>query len=377
MTDEPAPDHVPAESAPAPVVEPPPPPPPPPPPRRPASLVPWVFGLGFVVLGLAIILLWVYPVAPPPRIQPQPVEALTERVQALETQVKQLAARPAAQPQALASLQAQLTELASRKPPPPPDLSGIENRITALEHAPKPAPSALVDLGPLQQKLGTLSAQVAALGAIKDQMGQVGKEQQSLADQVKALTERATNADSGLTGRIDAQAKALDALRDKVGQIDAALARTEGAIRAQAALAALSAGRPLGAIQGAPPAVARFATEAPPTVESLRRTFPAAAHAALAASAPNNADQRFLDRVWQRAQSLVTVRQGDQVLVGDPAAGIIARAQEAIDTGDVAGAADALSKLTGPAADAVSSWLAQARALLAARSALLGMAEPH
>lgn len=377
MTDEPAPDPTPAESAPAPALEPSPPPPPPPPSRRQASLVPWVFGLGFVVLGLAIILLWVYPLAPPPHMQPQPIEALTGRVQALESQVKQLAARPAAQPQALASLQAQLTELAARKPPAPPDLSGIENRITALEHAPKPAAPPQVDLGPLQQKLDALSQQVAALGAVKDQMGQLGKEQQSLADQVKALTERATNADSGLTGRIDAQAKALDALRDKVGQIDITLGRTEGALRAQAALAALSAGQPLGAIQGAPPAVARFATEAPPTVESLRRSFPSAAHAALAASAPNNADQRFLDRVWQRAQSLVTVRQGERVLVGDPAAGIIARAQEAIDAGDVAGAVDALSKLSGPAADAVSGWLAQARALLAARSALLGMAEPH
>lgn len=377
MTDEPAPDPAPAESAPVPAVEPPPPPPPPPPSRRQASLVPWVFGLGFVVLCLAIILLWVYPLAPTPRTQPQPIEALTGRVQALESQLKQLAARPAAQPQALASLQAQLTELAARKPPAPPDLSGLENRITALEHAPKPAPAAQVDLGPLEQKLGALSQQVAALSAVKDQVGRIGKEQQSLADQVKALTERATNADSGLAGRIDAQAKALDALRDKVAQIDATLEHTQGTIRAQAALAALNAGQPLGAIQGAPPAVARFATEAPPTVDSLRRSFPPAAHAALVASAPSNADKRFLDRVWQRAQSLVTVRQGDQVLVGDPAAGIIARAQEAIDVGDVAGAVDALSKLSGPAADAVSGWLAQARALLAARAALLGMAEPR
>ncbi len=376
MTDEPAPDPVPAESASAPVADVPP-PPPPPPPRRQASLVPWVFGLAFVVLGLAVILLWVFPVAPPERTQPQPVEVLTQRIQALEAQVKQLAARPAAQPQALASLQAQLTDLAARKPPAPPELSTLENRVAALEHAPKPVASAPVDLGPLQQKLAALSQQMAGLASLRDQIGQIAHEQQSLADQVKALTERATNADSGLTGRIDAQAKALDALRDRVGQIDAALGRTEGTIRAQAALAALRAGQSLGAIPGAPPAVARFATESPPTVESLRRSFPAVARAALAASAPNDADKRFLDRVWQRAQSLVTVRQGDHVLVGDPAAGIIARAQEAIDAGDVGGAVDALSKLTGPATDAVSGWLAQARALLAARSALLGMAEPH
>ena len=41
--------------------------------------------------------------------------------------------------------------------------------------------------------------------------------------------------------------------------------------------------------------------------------------------------------------------------------------------GDVAGAVDAVSSLHGAAADAMSNWLAQAKALLAARSALADM----
>ena len=78
----------------------------------------------------------------------------------------------------------------------------------------------------------------------------------------------------------------------------------------------------------------------------------------------------MLTRLWAQAQDLVTIREGDHVLVGDPAAGVLDRARVALDAGDLAGAVTTVGSLTGPAADAMAGWLAQARSLLDARAAL-------
>ncbi len=106
---------------------------PPPRRRRQRPLVPWVYALAFVVLGWAVMFLWWHPTGTQvPPAEAERVAALDQQVQALGTQVKQLAARPAGQPQELSALRAQLATLAARQPPAP-DLSGLERRIGALE----------------------------------------------------------------------------------------------------------------------------------------------------------------------------------------------------------------------------------------------------
>jgi len=144
--------------------------------------------------------------------------------------------------------------------------------------------------------------------------------------------------------------------------------------RIQAAFIALSVGHPLGDLPGAPSALARYATAAPPTEASLRLSFPAAAQAALAADHPAPGDRPFLQRVWAEAQDLITIRQGERVLVGDPAAGVLAHAQAALDAGDLAGAVASVGSLSEPAAQALTAWLDQARGLLAARAELADLA---
>jgi hypothetical protein len=85
-------------------------------------------------------------------------------------------------------------------------------------------------------------------------------------------------------------------------------------------------------------------------------------------------DKPFLARMLAHAGDLVTVRQGDRVLMGDPAAGVLARAHTALAAGDLAGAVEAVSSLSGPAATAMTGWLGNAKALLAARAGLTDMA---
>jgi hypothetical protein len=73
------------------------------------------------------------------------------------------------------------------------------------------------------------------------------------------------------------------------------------------------------------------------------------------------------------AQTGMVVRQGDQVVIGDEAAGALARAQAALNAGDLAGAVAVVSGLSGPPAAAMAGWVADAKALLAARAGLTDM----
>ena len=163
---------------------------------------------------------------------------------------------------------------------------------------------------------------------------------------------------------------------DLTHRADAATAAAKRGAVVEAASLALAAGQKLGDLPGAPPALARFADAAPPTLASLRLAFPAAAREALGASRPPTDGKPLMTRLWAQAQDLVTVRQGDHVLVGDPArrpAGTSART--ALDAGDLGAAAADIGSLQGAAAQAMADWLTQARALLAARAALVAWAQ--
>jgi hypothetical protein len=102
----------------------------------------------------------------------------------------------------------------------------------------------------------------------------------------------------------------------------------------------------------------------------LRLAFPEAARNALAAAHPSTDGKPLLARVWAEAQDLVTIRQGDHVLVGDATAGVLEHARAALAAGDLATAVSAVGSLQGAAAQAMAAWLADARALLDARGAL-------
>jgi hypothetical protein len=138
---------------------------------------------------------------------------------------------------------------------------------------------------------------------------------------------------------------------------------------------ALDEGQPLGQIPNAPPELARFATVAPPTEAQLRENFEAAARAAEAASLSATGEVGFWARVKLRLEGLVTVSNGNAVVFGPPAAAGLNAARQALTNGDLAQAVAALQDLSPPAQAAMAGWLGQAQALLAARAALLAMAQ--
>jgi hypothetical protein len=258
----------------------------------------------------------------------------------------------------VAALEGQVTELrrrveqsAQRPAADAPDLQPLESRIAALEQkqaelANRPA-APTADLGPLTSRLDTIAGKQEQIA------GQAQSTEAALQDRLSALEQRLQQTEQEATGAADRAARAD---------------------RLQAARVALDAGQPLGNIPGAPETLARFATVAPPTEAQLRLSFPDAARRAETASAPNLSDKPLGERMWLRAQSLVTVRQGDKVLVGAPAATVLGHARERLDAGDLTGAVQALDGLDASAAAAMADWRARAQAVLDARAALTQMA---
>ena len=220
-------------------------------------------------------------------------------------------------------------------------LAGLESRLGPVA----------TDTRALAARLGALEQRVAAMEHMAAPVVPAPPGQ-------AAGGETTAGADSGLAGQVVLEHQRLTSLA-----------------RLEAVQLALTQGRPLGDWTDAPDALARFAKSPPPTEAILRVTFEAAAQSALAAGRSLSVSGAS---VWQRAlariEALVTVREGDQVLLGDPAAGTIAHARHALEAGDVAGAVDALRRLPPDAMGAFSGWIARAQALLDARAALATLA---
>jgi hypothetical protein len=289
-----------------------------PPPR---DLVPWFYGLGFLILAAAIVYLWQYPSTPADN---------TGAVSALQTV-----------DQRLTDMDARMSRLEQR---PTVDLGKVTARIDALD-------GRMADQTQLASRVDTLSGRIESLSG-RNQTGIDATKQQ-----IDALTAR------------------VAALEASAGSSDALVKRLNRVARMQQASIALSNGQPLGDLSGAPEALARYAHAAPPTEAALRLRFPQAEQAALAAAQPANSDAPFLGRVMERAQGLITIRRGDNVVVGDAAAIALSHAQTALDAGDLAGAVAAVETLTGQPGQAMANWVADAKALLNARAALVQMAD--
>jgi hypothetical protein len=294
---------------------------------RTTSLLPLLVLLDLVLLAGGLVYLWRFP--------PYATEA---RLAALEHEV---AARPAASGGEvdLAPLEARLEETAKR--------------LAALEQA----PAGGGDTAALVQRLAEDEARLASLA----------KQQ---ADLAQAKQGAAAIDAAALLARLRDDEARLDTLAQNDGavarQIASVADQTTRLVRLHEAENALAAGQPLGDLPGAPPALARFAATPPPTLASLRATFPAAAAAARAANPPPGLGARLMD--WLGAA--VTVRRGDQVVIGDRLAAQLAMAEAALANDDLAGALAALAPIEGAPAAALAPWRQNAESLLAARRAL-------
>ena len=237
----------------------------------------------------------------------------------------------------------------------------LQQRLAQLEQRPAAGPA--VDLRPLEGRVLALEQRPAQAAQAAPDAG--------LADRMAALDRRLAQAEQAA---IQAQQEAVQARQGVTQAQQASAARLARIARLQSAMAALEAGRALGEIPGASPALARFATTSPPSEAGLRLSFPAAAQRARDASRTGGDEAGIGERVWQRVRALVTVKEGETVLLGSPAATTLGLAGEKLTAGDLAGSVAALDGLDPNAAAEMAAWRGQAEALLAARAALSKMA---
>ena len=293
------------------------------------------------------------------RLEQRPVSPdLTSRVDALERRVTTSGQTPS-----------QTTAAAL-----PADLRPLLARLDALEARARETPTQLtVSQGPADPR--PVFARLDALERNAAQQTLDAGKVQALATQVAALSERdPAAAFRGKLDEVDQQLHDLNASQTKLAENSAHAVRLA---RLDAAGIAMGLGHPLGTIPDAPSALTRFATSAPPTITELRLSFDAASQAALKVSLPDIEGKPFLDRVMARLQDfkLITVREGSHVVIGNSAAAALAHAQMLLDAGDLDGAVKTVSALSGPPAEKMAPWLADATALQAAREALASLAE--
>lgn len=270
------------------------------------------------------------PVLPAP--QPQvPADAVVERAQDTD--------KTAALADALASV-------AER-------LQGLEDRLgTVAEVAQAAVSAAAQPSGPsaseqaLAGRMAALEEKLAVIEALAHRMTALEARQNTAAAQVLAQPggPLAFAVDSLSDAMRTAQPFRL-ALDDVLG-----LAEKDAALRA-----ALAEVTPL-------------ADKGAPTHAALQASFADVATQA-ARARPVMEGEGWVERVVNKAASLVSVRAIDAEQAANPIDAALARAETSLAKGDLQAAVVTLSEITGPSAEALGSWLADARARLAVNAA--------
>lgn len=233
--------------------------------------------------------------------------------------------------------------------------SDLSTRVKTLEqHAAQPSasPDELADLSKSNQDLS------GRLTSLQGKLGEVEKLEQQVAALSKSLDAKHTLA----AGEV-AKLLALDRLRFALADSEpygGALTSLKSSLGSDPALSA-----DLGPLEA-------HAATGLPTVTQLRVQFAPVAKAIAAAGAGEEGG--VMSGIWKRLATVVSVRPVGPAEGGSPGA-IAARAEVALEDGDLASAVKELEGLSGAAAEAAASWLAQAKARVAAEQALAKLSD--
>ncbi|MFL5289838.1 MAG: COG4223 family protein [Rhodopila sp.] len=293
-------------------------------PAAPNSRLPLLFGIGFVILAGAIYYVWQNPVTP------AQIATSAANIRAVDQR-----------------------------------LTAVDQRVSRIEQM--PAPPSAADLGKVNARIDALE------GRIGDQT-QLGTRIDQESGRLEALSGRTQAAVDQLKQQLDAANAKIAALQASTTSVATAGSRVDRLIRLQAASIALANGRPLGNIPDAPPAVARFAEKPPPTEAQLRLAFGSVQHAVLSAAHVDDNDKPFLERALGKAEELVSIRRGNEVVIGHSTVAALAQADAAVQAGDFPAALKAIGQMDPSAQKASADWVAQVKSLLDARAGLAEMA---
>jgi hypothetical protein len=326
-------------------------------------------------------------------------------VTSLENRVAKLEATPdtPGDATALAKLEDRIGELEGRKPETPPEVTALADRVSQLETSLKSMAEAakdggsVADAAAISQQIGEAEQRLEAKidGALAESktadaasLEAMQKEIAAIEAKLKALAE----AEFG-SGDAAQLVPEMAALSERLGKLEAAIPRLADAVDQDAAetrsatlaiafanlRAAVAEGRPyaaeLATLAALSPgagdlgALLDYDDKGIPTLPELTRSFRVAKDAALAAAAPE-VEGSLLDRFLASAESMIKVRRVDAEAKGDEPDAVLARAEAALDQGDLAATVKEVETLNGAPRAAFAAWLDQAHARLGADAAL-------
>lgn len=319
--------------------------------------------LGCAAVLLVLLLIWLLL----PR--GEAVATLTPRLASIETQLRDLAAKPSPpsiDPQALDGLSARLAKLETALAAPRPVSTdpALAERMTALEKSIKP-----------------LSDSVAALARRADETDAAFRNVRGRADTIAAaVTElqnvaRAGSTDHGeiakLAERLAAVEKADRAVADQLARNTANDRPVRLAVAAAALRAAVDRGEPfateLAAIKPltgdaqAIAAIEPFAGSGVPGAATLGRELLVIVPVMHRAAGTATRDSGLLDRLQANAEKLVRIRPVD-ALSGEEPAAVLSRVEVKAAHADIAGALAELAKLPASVRAPALAWVAKAEA---------------
>lgn len=287
--------------------------------------------------------------------------------------------------------------------------SALNTRLTAVEQKPAPATVAPAAVAALEARTAALERAKAEQPPASPALNAAGNEALvGQAQLITSLTARIATLEAaiGNVARLDQLAKEVEtlsasraeaasvlALADRVAALentdrDVARDRTAVAavVLATAQLrSALDEGRAFAVELETVAALASragfnfertgfadFAARGLATSESLSANFSATAGTILRSDINTAATDSLWARTIDRILSIATIRPVGDV-TGMSATAVVARAEARLANRDLAAAVEELGGLTGPAADAAESWLAPARARVAADAAVIAL----
>ena len=303
------------------------------------------------------------PPAPTPSLDLQAVRSAADIVAnaAVETAKRELNAR-------LDDLEKRLRALSATAAEKPagsdPAVADLRSRLEVLEGRPAAAPSEATPSAEADKEMAMLRAEIATLRTALQALDQsvTGQREQTkaLGDAVgarsageqKALVAARASAVIGVAARLSA---ALDSGLPFTADLNLLAPLAQGDAKLTEVAAALQ-----------PYAQAGVASRA-----ALAASFPAVAKAALA---DDLADDSFGQRVLGKIRSIISLRRVGDDVPGDSVEAKLARAEAALDAGDLAKAVDLVKSLPPQTNKATQAWLARAEAHLAANRAIDALA---
>ncbi|MBN9087704.1 MAG: uroporphyrinogen-III synthase [Reyranella sp.] len=300
--------------------------------------------------------LWRGPIAPPPASLPAPVmdtAALDAAKRELGARLDDLDRRV----RAAAAAAAQAGQTTSQPAPalapavPDPAITELRRKLEALENRPIPE----ADTSSLKSEIVALRAALQSLDqAVAGQKASVDKAaeaaQASVSGEQKAIAAARGSAVIGIAARISA---ALTAGQPFTQDLALLQPLAQGDARGDTKLTEL-----IGVLQPHAKGVTSRA--------ALAAAFPAMAKRAMA---DDLADDSFWQRLLGKLKSVVSLRRTGDV-PGDSVEAKLARAEAAINAGDIAKAVELVKSLPPQTSRATADWLARAEAHLAAQRAV-------